>query len=48
MSQILFKTKTFWYGIALTFCIATLSYFLAKLPFLMILGQLVTAILIGI
>ncbi|EAE4163718.1 YeiH family putative sulfate export transporter, partial [Listeria monocytogenes] len=39
---------TFWYGIALTFCIATLSYFLAKLPFLMILGQLVTAILIGI
>lgn len=48
MSQVLFKTKTFWYGIALTFCIATLSYFLAKLPFLMILGQLVTAILIGI
>ncbi|KNX53128.1 membrane protein, partial [Listeria monocytogenes] len=35
-------------GIALTVCIATLSYFLAKLRFLMILGQLVTAILIGI
>lgn len=33
MSQILFKTKTFWYGIALTFCIATLSYFFSEVAF---------------
>ena len=42
------RSGNFWAGLGLTFFIAGIAYFVARVPYLEIVGQLVIAIMLGL